>query len=114
MFIPLICLALVIGAVQEASAQSYPSKPVRIIIGFPPGSITDTMVRPLAQKLAEGAGQQFLVDNRPGATGTIANEAVVKPSSCAHWTQTPARERISGMSLWTSFRETITPSGCAA
>src|SRR5206468_205109 len=54
------------------------SKPIRMIIGFPPGSITDIMVRPLAHKLGEVLGQQIIVDNRPGATGTIANEAVAK------------------------------------
>ncbi len=61
-----------------AQAQTYPSKPVRILMGFPAGSTVDVLVRPLAQKLSETFGQQFVVDNRSGATGVIASELVAK------------------------------------
>lgn len=63
------------GAVQ---AQTYPSKVVRIILGFPAGTTVDLLVRPVAQKLSESMGQQFIVENRAGATGLIANEAVAR------------------------------------
>lgn len=61
-----------------ASAQSYPAKPVRIIVGFTPGGGVDINARLLAPKLAEYLGQQFIVDNRPGAGTNIANEMVAK------------------------------------
>jgi tripartite-type tricarboxylate transporter receptor subunit TctC len=61
-----------------AIAQPYPSKPVRIIVPFTPGSATDTMARPVADKLSAAFGQQFLVENRPGAGGTIGIAALAK------------------------------------
>lgn len=70
--------ALFVFTTGIAQGQSYPSKPVRIVLGFPPATTVDVLVRPLAQKLSEKFGQQFLVDNRPGATGLIANEAVAR------------------------------------
>ena len=65
-------------AATVAQGQPYPSKPVRIVLGFPPATTVDVLVRPLAQKLGESLGQQFVVENRPGATGLIANEAVAR------------------------------------
>lgn len=61
-----------------ARAQSYPTHPVRIISGFPPGGISDTYARLIAQWLSEHLGQQFIVENRPGAGGTLAAETVAK------------------------------------
>ena len=60
------------------SAQSYPSKPIRLIHGFASGSAIDVFSRPLAQRLTAELGQQVVVDIRPGATGTIANDLVAK------------------------------------
>ena len=56
---------------SAAHAQSYPVKPVRIIIPFPPGGGTDVFGRLLGQKLTQALGQQVLIDNRPGGGGTI-------------------------------------------
>ncbi|ABM38735.1 Bug family tripartite tricarboxylate transporter substrate binding protein [Polaromonas naphthalenivorans] len=61
-----------------ALAQSYPSKPVRVIIPFPPGGTLDTVGRQLAQKLSEQMGQPFVVENRAGGNGTIGADAVAK------------------------------------
>src|SRR5512133_2698788 len=61
-----------------ASAQAYPTRPVRIISGFPPGGVNDTYARLIGQWLSERLGQQFFVENRPGAGGNLAAEALVR------------------------------------
>ena len=74
-FVVLAACALVAGSVF---AQSYPSKPVRMIVGFPPGGGTDVVARVISQKLTEWWGQPVTVENRAGATGTIGADVVAK------------------------------------
>jgi len=75
-------LAAGVGALLVASsvaeAEDYPTRPVRFVVGFPPGSATDIIGRLIAQSLSERLGQQFIVDNRPGAASNIAAEVVVR------------------------------------
>jgi len=72
-------LTLAIAAFSSAClAQAYPSKPVRMIVGFPPGGGTDVVARVIAQKLTEWWGQPVTVENRAGATGTIGADVVAK------------------------------------
>jgi tripartite-type tricarboxylate transporter receptor subunit TctC len=59
-------------------AQQYPSKPVRVIVPWPPGQATDLAARIVAEKIGQQLGQNFVIDNRPGAGGQIGSEAVVK------------------------------------
>jgi tripartite-type tricarboxylate transporter receptor subunit TctC len=78
-FLYLAAAAAVLPAVpRSARAQAYPTRPVRIIVGFPPGGATDIMARLIGQWLSERLGQQFVVENRPGAASNIGTEAVVR------------------------------------
>ena len=72
-----LSVALGSGA-SVALGQSYPNKPIRMIVPFPPGGRSDIIARTSAQKLAEGLGQQVIVDNRPGAGGSVGAEAGAK------------------------------------
>src|SRR5262245_66268801 len=71
-------LFLSICVAANAAAQPYPAKPVRIVVAFPPGGGNDFIARFIAQRLGASMGQQFVVENRPGAGGTIGFEYGVK------------------------------------
>ena len=82
--IAIALLAVPVAAPGWVAAQSYPSKPLRIIVPFPPGAATDLTGRFVAQKLGEALGQQAIVDNRPGANGTIGLELAAKAAPDGH------------------------------
>src|SRR5271154_900920 len=78
-YLQLAASAAVLPALSNiVQAEDYPSRPVRIMSGFPPGGINDTYARLIGQWLSEHLGQQFLVENRTGAGGTIAAESVAR------------------------------------
>jgi tripartite-type tricarboxylate transporter receptor subunit TctC len=74
----LAALGAVLLVALPAAAQDYPAKPVRMIVGFPPGGATDLVARIVQPKLAAGLGKQVIVDNRPGANGVISNELLAR------------------------------------
>ncbi len=73
-----LCCVYFAPALAQTPTQPYPSKPIRVIIGFTAGSNSDSLARPLARKLSEAIGQQVIIDNRPGASGNIAMELVAR------------------------------------
>jgi tripartite-type tricarboxylate transporter receptor subunit TctC len=69
---------------QEGSAPSFPERPIRLVVGFPPGGATDILARILSQHMPESIGQPVVVDNRGGASGTIAASLVAKAPPDGH------------------------------
>src|SRR5947207_8216322 len=84
-FLHLAAGAAALPAISRlAWAQAYPSRPVRIIVPYPPGGTTDILARLLGQWLSERLGQQFVVENRPGAASNLATEAVMNAAPDGH------------------------------
>jgi tripartite-type tricarboxylate transporter receptor subunit TctC len=84
-FLHLAAGAAALPAVSRiARAQAYPTRPVRIIVGFPPGGGTDILARLIGQWLSERLGQSFVIENRPGAGTNIGTEAVVRAAPDGH------------------------------
>jgi tripartite-type tricarboxylate transporter receptor subunit TctC len=73
-----LLLVLLLGAPLAVLAQAYPAKPIRLVVPYAPGGASDTFARPVAQRLSETLGQQFIVDNRPGAGSIIGTDIVAK------------------------------------
>lgn len=84
-------------------AQSYPSKPVRVVVPYPPGGPTDIVARVLFQQVAESTGQQFLIDNRAGAGGNIGAEAVAKAPADGYTLLIGTTAHAINMSLFKSL-----------
>jgi tripartite-type tricarboxylate transporter receptor subunit TctC len=82
--IAVILIALAGFAATRATAQTYPTKPIRIVVGFVPGGPADVMARLLSPKMSAGLGQPVVVDNRGGAGGTIAARAVAEAEPDGH------------------------------
>ena len=76
-----ICLTVIglsaVASIGSASAADYPTRPVKWVVGYPPGGATDIIARLIGQRLSEKLGQQFVIENKPGAGNNIATESVV-------------------------------------
>jgi len=77
-FVGALFAAAALCAPMAVHGQGYPTKVVRIVVPYPPGGTVDAVARTIAARLSESLGQQFIVDNRPGASGTIGSTAVAK------------------------------------
>jgi tripartite-type tricarboxylate transporter receptor subunit TctC len=77
-------LFLATGVVLGALAQTFPQKPIKVVIGFPPGGGIDIVARLIAPKLSESLGQTVVIDNRPGANGVLAMDYVAKSAPDGH------------------------------
>jgi tripartite-type tricarboxylate transporter receptor subunit TctC len=73
-----LLLAIAAGLAAPVHAQGYPNKPIRLVVPFPAGGATDIFARAVSQKLGERIGQALIVDNKPGAGGTIGSDIVAK------------------------------------
>lgn len=79
--IPILCALIVVGLAgmfQSATAQEYPARPVRLLVGFPAGGPTDILARVIGEKLSGQIGQPVVIENRAGAAGNIAADVVAK------------------------------------
>jgi len=79
-----LCIALAVAPAAVAAAAQYPVRPVRFIVPAAPGATNDLLARVMGQKLSEQLGQQFVVDNRPGAAGAIGTDILAKSPPDGH------------------------------
>jgi hypothetical protein len=93
---------------HRTTAAAWPSKPIRVVVGFAPGGSTDVMARILAQSLTESLGQTVLIDNKPGASGNISATEVVRAAPDGHtFLIAPTSVETANPSL---FKSTLLPS----
>lgn len=77
-FAAIAVAGLLAAGVSPAAAQSYPSRPIRLVVPYPPGGAADALVRPLAQRMSEKLGQPVVIENKPGANGVVGMDYVAK------------------------------------
>src|SRR5437660_1631361 len=103
---------------RMARAQAWPSRPVRIVVGFPAGGATDIQARLMGQWLSERLGQQFIIENRAGASGNIGTEAAAKAPADGYTLLQVATPNAINAALYTNlnfdFVRDIAPVICAA
>ena len=106
------------AASSVALAQAYPSKPARILVGFPAGGATDIQARLAAEWLTERLGQQFIVENKPGASGNIATETAAKAAPDGYTLLQVVTPHAINAALYSNlgfdFMRDIAPVICAA
>src|SRR5688572_4181884 len=99
--LPFVLAALCIPL--QALAQAYPSKPVRVIVVFPPGGSNDVTARIVFQKMSDQIGQQFVIDNRGGAAGTIGADVVAKSPPDGYTVMVQSATHIANAHLYKSL-----------
>jgi tripartite-type tricarboxylate transporter receptor subunit TctC len=103
-FLHLAASAAVLPAIPRiACAQSYPSRPVRLVVGFAGGSAPDLVARLLGQWLSDRLGQPFVIENRPGAASNIATEAVVRAAPDGYTLQMTVLTNVFNTTLYTNL-----------
>src|SRR6478609_6473102 len=118
-FLHLAAGAVALSAVSRiAWTQTYPTRPLRIIVGFAPGGGNDIMARLMGQWLSERLGQQFVIENRPGAGTNVATEAVVNAPPDGYTLLLASLPNASNATLYQNlkfnFIRDITPVACIA
>jgi tripartite-type tricarboxylate transporter receptor subunit TctC len=118
-FLQLAAAAVALPALPRmARAQAYPARPVRIIVGFPAGGATDIQARLMGQWLSDRLGQQFIVENRSGASGNIGTEAVAKAPADGYTLLQVVTPNVINAALYTNlnfdFMRDIAPVICSA
>src|SRR5262249_13462185 len=103
-FLRLSMAAAFSGVARIARSGSYPIRPVRILVGYAPGGVTDITARLIGPWLSERLGQQFVVENRPGASGNIAAEAVARASPGGHTLLLVAANNANNITLYEKLR----------
>jgi tripartite-type tricarboxylate transporter receptor subunit TctC len=103
---------------RMARAETYPSRPVRIVVGFAAGGATDIQARLMGQWLSDRLGQQFMVENRPGASGNIGTETVVKANADGYTLLQVVTPNVINAALYSNlnfdFMRDIAPVICSA
>ena len=101
------CLLIAVSAMsaKPSRAEDYPTHPVRIIIGFGAGAVADTPARLLAQKFSDALGQQFIVENKPGAGSNVAAEYVAHAPNDGYtiFMATAAQTNYAGMTIHPTY-----------
>src|SRR3954469_12258644 len=98
--LPLLSACLAAAGAWGAQ-QAYPTKPIRVLVGSPPGSGSDVIARAITQKLGERLGQSCVADNRPGAAGGVALETLANASPDGYTIGTLSGQNVSGMVMKT-------------
>jgi tripartite-type tricarboxylate transporter receptor subunit TctC len=93
-----------LAGARIASAQTWPDRPVRVVVGFPAGGSVDIFVRIVAQSLSEQLGQPFVIENRPGASGNIGTEAVVRSAPDGYTLLAVGMTNATGATLYDNLK----------
>ena len=96
----LLATNLLVACLFQAHAQSYPNKPVRVVVPWPAGGLVDVAARQLGSRLQTSLGQPFVVENKLGSGGNIGADQVVKASADGSITEEPKLIKSSGVKAW--------------
>lgn len=99
-----VCAAVAAGPACAETAADYPSRPITIVVGYPPGGATDVMARVVAEKLSLAWGQPVVVENKPGAGSNIATEQVVRAAPDGYTLLVEAIANATNMSVYRNLR----------